>query len=132
MCDAFRFTSPDGPILIEFDTTNAAVLPIQRLNGEREKKLWGRRRREEGALPLGADVGHMLLDSGAWDGYRPRPVRIAPASFRTGSRRNTWHDLVGCYWILGVLVSIGDEERVYVVTVSTSDVTDGRTGHGSK
>lgn len=44
-----------------------------------------------------------------------------PASFRTGSDRHAWHDLVGCYWILGVLVSLSDEERVYIVTVSTPD-----------
>lgn len=123
MCDAFRFPSPGAPALIEFDNAGVPILPVERQDRRNEQLLWGRRTGEKGALPLGACVGHKLLEAGTWDGYRPQPVRIRPVSFRTAGVKSGWHDLVGSYWILGVLASQGDEERVYVVTVSTPEAS---------
>ncbi len=96
-----------------------AVLPVKNKQGEIQLIPWGRRKNQQGALPLG---GWARLDSiyaGRWDRYFPVPVKLPISQFMEKDVEGTshWFDITKGKWIQGLIARDNHEQRVYVVTV---------------
>jgi hypothetical protein len=81
---------------------------------------WGRRKEQDGHLPLG---GWARLDSiyaGRWDRWFPKPVKLPINSFmeKDIEGQSHWFDLVKGQWIQGLVARDGTEQRIYVVTIT--------------
>jgi hypothetical protein len=79
---------------------------------------WGRRDWEYGGLPATGGARQESIKSGKWDRYHPIPVKIHIKSFmeKDGDGIAHWFRLEPYAFVQGALVSLGEEQRVYVVT----------------
>ncbi len=96
-----------------------AVLSVKNKNGEIQLIPWGRRKHQQGALPLG---GWARLDSiyaGRWGRYFPVPVKLQISQFMENNVEGAsqWFDITKGKWIQGLIARDNHEQRVYVVTV---------------
>lgn len=118
MCGGVHFEHK-GEIFKSFFPNPKAQLPLLMRDGEITLMGWGRRKRQEGSLPV---TGWARLDSiyaGRWDKYFPKPVRIPVLRYmeKDFEGRNKWYDLLPSSCIQGLVAKEGNERRVYVVTV---------------
>ncbi len=96
-----------------------ACLPVKRNNNEIALLPWGRRKEQNGKLPMG---GWARLDSiyaGRWDRWFARPVKLPITSFmeKDIEGNSHWFDITEGKWIQGLVARAGYEQRVYVVTI---------------
>ena len=97
-----------------------AVLPVR----EKDKSIvllpWGRRKEQQGHLPMG---GWARLDSiyaGRWDKWFPVPVKIPIKQFMEKDIQGNshWFDITKGQFIQGLIARDKYEQRVYVVTIT--------------
>lgn len=95
-----------------------ALLPVKTKEGEVNFFPWGRRKKENGSLPLGGWVDQIALNENKWSQYFPRPVKIMVKKFLEADIENQpyWFDVTEGQWIQGVFLQEKTEKRVYVVT----------------
>lgn len=121
MCGGVKFTDSGKEQTVYFPQPRAE-LPLQLCSGDMEKISWGRRREEQGDLPIGGWARQDSIDKGVWEKYQPRPVQIMVHAFMEKDKNKVthWFDLSPGQHIQGLLATLNDERRVYVVTI-TSD-----------
>lgn len=98
-----------------------AQLPVRLKSGEFGLVSWGRRQHETGELPA---TGWARLDSvqdGKWSRYHPVSVRIVVDRFMEKDAEGAahWYPLESGLFIRGIVANLGEEVRVYVVTIPT-------------
>lgn len=119
MCGGVRYHFNGREQTVYFPQPNA-MLPVRRRDGSVSLVTWGRREGEEGRLP---QTGWARLDSlkaGKWDRFFPKPVLIVVDQYMEKDKQGKSHwftNITGNY-IQGCLVREGDEQRVYVVTIT--------------
>lgn len=117
MCGGVEYPIKGKDIRVYFPNPKA-MLPVQQ-DREIELMIWGRRRDQPGRLPPGGWARQESLDSGKWDKYFPRPVKIIVNRFmeKDKNRVSHWFDLTRGQWIQGLIANYKNEQRVYVVTI---------------
>ncbi len=86
---------------------------------------WGRRKEQEGKLPLGGWARLDSINAGKWEYVQPTPVKIAVDGFmeKDHNKDSHWFDLEEGQYIQGLVAHYNDEKRVYVVTVDPDPLT---------
>lgn len=120
MCGGVEYLWKGEQRKVYFPRPNAQ-LPIRLKSGDLDLVTWGRRENEPGRLPA---TGWARLDSvqdGKWSRYHPMSVRIMVDRFMEKDMDGVahWYDVKEGAFIRGLLTQIGDEMRVYVVTMPT-------------
>ena len=98
----------------------AARLPVRTRGGGTRLVAWGRRRQQEGTLPLGGWARLEAVTAGRWDRWFPRPVRIPLQGFTELDVEGREHvyELVRGQCVQGLLAcDAGRLLRVYIITV---------------
>lgn len=120
MCGGVYYIHDGEPHRVYFPNP-AALLPVA-VRGDNEPVLlpWGRRKKQPGILPQGGWARLESIYKGGWDRYFPRPVKIPVLSFmeKDNEGDSHWFDVTKGQWVQGLLAQIGDEYRVYVVTIT--------------
>lgn len=119
MCGGVYYTNKGQESRVYFPNPKA-VLPVI----EKDKSIvllpWGRRKEQQGNLPMG---GWARLDSiyaGRWDKWFPVPVKIAVTQFMEKDIEGSshWFDITKGQFIQGLIARDKYEQRVYVVTIT--------------
>lgn len=110
-----------------------ATLPVKKRDGSIALLAWGRRKQQKGQLPIGGWAHLASIHQGAWNQYFPKPVKIPALKFmeKDMMAQNQWFDVIEGLWIQGLAATKGQEQRVYVVTITPSreDATHNRWPH---
>ena len=118
MCVAVRFVFDEKPRQVRF-TQARARLPVLTRNWQVRLLPWGRRQQETSSLPLGGWARLQTIQSGRWDAWLPRPVKLPVDAFMetdmTG--RGHWFPVTRGQYIQGLVAKQSGEQRVYVVTL---------------
>lgn len=119
MCGGVYYQQGDELTRVYFPNPRA-TLPVSSKTGDAKQLPWGRRKTQAGQLPLG---GWARLDSiyaGRWDRWFPIPVKLPIASFMENDMEGNshWYDLTKGQVIQGLIATEGNEQRVYVVTIT--------------
>lgn len=87
--------------------------------GAEQLYLWGRREWEQGQLPATGWARLESIKSGKWDRLNPTPVKVCVTQFAERASKNIehWFKLTEGAYLQGALVKMGNEQRVYIVTV---------------
>lgn len=95
-----------------------ARLPVRKRDGNLEWVRWGKRREEICSFPEGGWARLSSIRDGRWAHFNPRPVQIVVDRFmeKDTAGQRYWFDLDEGEFIQGLLITINDESRVYVVT----------------
>lgn len=75
MCLAVRYHFDEKDREVRF-TQGSARLPVRAKTGDTVLIPWGRRKGESIALPMGGWARLTHLQSGRWDAYQPKSVKI--------------------------------------------------------
>ena len=96
-----------------------AELPVLQRTGRSILIPWGRRQKQSGHLPVGGWARLESIHAGRWDRWFPHPVKIPVLSFmeKDIEGNSHWFDLTKGHWLQGLYIALGDEHRVYVVTI---------------
>ncbi len=118
MCGGVYYSHQGQDVRVYFPNPKAQ-LPVRTKTGSVVLMPWGRRREQEGSLPMG---GWARLDSiyaGRWDRWHPVPVKLVAKSFMEKDLESNshWIDLTRGQWIQGLIARDNYEQRVYVVTI---------------
>lgn len=120
MCGAVYFNYGAETMRVYFPNPKA-MLPVIKDDGGIVLLPWGRRKQQNGNLPV---TGWARLDSiycGVWDKYLPIPVKIPALSFmeKDFEGNSHWYDLQKGQFIQGLVARAmnSNERRVYVVTL---------------
>jgi len=118
MCGGVYYIYNGEPHRVYFPNPNAQ-LPVQQRHDEPILFPWGRRQKQSGYLPLGGWARLESIQSGKWDRYFPKPVKIPVLSFMEKDLEGTshWFDVTKGQWIQGLIAQQGEEVRLYVVTI---------------
>ncbi len=118
MCGGVRYTIKEE-ILRVFFPNPYARLPVAMRDGNVSLLPWGRRKDQQGNLPLGGWARLESIDAGKWDYLQPRPVKIVIDAFmeKDHNKNSNWFNMESGTFIQGLYASRGDEARIYVVTV---------------
>jgi hypothetical protein len=119
MCRAVHYVHHGRERRVSF-TDAAARLPVRTRTGGTRLVAWGRRRHQEGTLPLGGWARIEAVTAGRWDRWFPRPVQIPLLGFTEQDLegRERSYELVRGQCLQGLLVCDDNRLlRVYVVTV---------------
>lgn len=118
MCVGVCYLKENKTIITHFAQAKA-LLPIKTKNKEIKLLPWGRRTGEHSQLPLGGWAALESVQSGKWDFYRPKPVKIVVTKFMEEDfeGRSLWFDVTAGYWLQGLLIQEALEQRVYIVTL---------------
>ena len=119
MCGGILYLNLGKLVRVYFPNPKA-TLPVRTKSGESILLPWGRRKEQRGVLPLG---GWARLDSiyaGRWDKWFPKPVKCPIASFmeKDIEGQSHWYDLNSDQYIQGLVAHSGNEQRIYIVTIS--------------
>ena len=121
-----RFSMPDAVMFhyqnkahTVYFSQSKAVLQVKLKNGETTLVAWGRRLRENSAMPLGGWAMHTSIQEGKWDYFMPKPVKLPIKKFmKIGYEGHIqWYEVIRGQWIQGVLLREENEYRVYIMTV---------------
>ena len=116
MCVAIKFKGKET----RWNSTGAALPVLDTATGEIKDYPWGRREwNEEGKLYPTGWARRESIEQGKWKRFHPIEVKIQAESFmeRDVDKNPHWIDLNDKQYIAGLLVSSGEEIRVYVITV---------------
>lgn len=97
-----------------------AVLPVR----EKDKSIvllpWGRRKEQQGHLPMGGWARLDSIYSGRWDKWFPIPVKIPIKQFMEKDilGNSHWFDITKGQFVQGLIARDKYEQRVYVVTIT--------------
>ena len=96
-----------------------AKLPVLSKDSQISLILWGRRKEQKGKLPMGGWARMDSINTGRWDRWIPKPVKIPVLSFmeKDHEGKSHWFDLVKGQWIQGLIAVEKQEQRLYVVTI---------------
>lgn len=96
-----------------------AALPVLKQDGQIILLPWGRRKKQTGQLPVTGWARIESIYSGKWDCFFPTPVKIPALSFmeKDFEGASHWYDLQRGQFIQGLVAKVGNERRVYVVTL---------------
>ena len=89
MCGGVRYTIKKETLRVYFPNPHAQ-LPILMKDGNISLLTWGRRKEQEGNLPLGGWERLDSINAGKWEYVQPTPVKIAANAFMEKSH---WFDL---------------------------------------
>ena len=98
----------------------SAKLPVKKKSGDIILLPWGRRKYEKGSLPLGGRALLTDIQSGYWNRWHPRAVKIYVNGFveRDIEGQIGWFDVTAGKWIQALLAKGKHERRLYVVTIT--------------
>ena len=80
MCGGVRYTIKKETLRVYFPNPQAQ-LPILMKDGNISLLPWGRRKEQEGNLPLGGWARLDSINAGKWEYAQPTPVKIAVDAF---------------------------------------------------
>lgn len=122
MCGGVRYHQ-DGQEQTVYFPNPKAVLPVLLKNGETKLITWGRRRGEEGQLPVTGWAKLESIEAHKWDRFNPHPAKIAVDSYmeKDAQGLSYWFDMEPGYYIQGLVASWNDETRIYVVTTPPTE-----------
>ena len=97
-----------------------ACLPTKKKDGTIELLPWGRRKTQQGKLPLGGWARLESIYEGRWDRWFPIPVKIQVSQFmeKDIEGNSHWFDITAGKWIQGLVARWDNERRIYVVTIT--------------
>lgn len=118
MCGGVHFSYGNEYMRVYFPNPQSR-LPVLMSDGSVTLFPWGRRHGQTGQLPI---TGWARLDSiysGKWERYFPKPVKIPALSFmeKDYEGNSHWYDMQKGQFIQGLIARLGNEHRVYVVTI---------------
>lgn len=120
MCGGIEYKDGSRILRIYFPNPKAA-LPVRRKSGDVTWLPWGRRETETVPMPQGGWAQLESIQAGKWEKYQPRPVLIPALRFmeKDDHRVSHWFEVPALEMIQGLVASVSDDSRVYVVTVQT-------------
>ncbi len=123
MCGGVCYEVDEKTIITYFPNPKA-LLPVRLKTGESLLMPWGRRKQQPGKLPLGGWAREESLQTGIWDKYFPKPVKISVIKFREKDIEGIshWFDVTHGQYIQGIIAQDDDERRIYVVTVASPPI----------
>lgn len=118
MCGGVQYIIKKETLKIYFPNPQAQ-LPIIMKDGNISLLPWGRRKEQEGHLPLGGWARLESINSGKWEYTQPIPIKIAVDAFMEKDRNKDshWFNLEENQFIQGLVAHYNNERRIYVVTV---------------
>ncbi len=118
MCTGVLYSIGNRDVRVLFPA-RTAMLPVVMRSGRVEQVAWGRRKHQQGQLPLGGWVRREAILAGNWDRFMPRPVKIPVHAFMETDYEGAehWYELTKGQWLQGLLAKEKDRYRVYVVTI---------------
>ena len=121
MCGGATFKFNGTEYRVYFPDPNAA-LPVRTADGDHQLVPWGRRREQQGSLPPGGWARLDSIRAGKWERWQPRPVKIDLDAFMEKDHhgKSHWFDLKDGEYIQGLVATMKDEMRLYVVTTEPS------------
>ena len=119
MCGGVQARVADKVWKIYFPNPKAA-LPVLQADGTIEWAPWGRRREQPSNLPATGWARQDSITAGKWARYRPRFVCISAERFmeKDANGVSHWFNLDPDQAIEALLLELGEERRVYVVTTT--------------
>ena len=126
MCAGVEIEGREKAARIYFPVTTA-MLPVLMKDGSVVNLPWGARREENAGndgrrrWPEGGWARLESIKSGRWNAYEPVAVKIPARGYmeKDNEGRSHWFKLESGEYIQGLVASIGEERRVYVVTIET-------------
>jgi putative SOS response-associated peptidase YedK len=126
MCAGVEIEGQEKAARIYFPVTTA-MLPVLMKDGSVVNLPWGARREENAGnggqrrWPEGGWARLESIKAGRWNAYEPVPVKIPARGYmeKDNEGRSHWFKLESGEYIQGLVASIGEERRVYVVTIET-------------
>lgn len=100
---------------------SAPALPVMLRSGEVLWLRWGERHGIASPWVAGPCARLDSIRSGKWDRFRPVPVKLPVQRYmeRNASNKPYWAKLQPGEYVQGLVATIGEEQRVYVVTDET-------------
>lgn len=122
MCRAVRFRFDERDWQVRFSQHNARLPLFNPRSKEIALFTWGRRPREISGLPNGGWARRVTIQSGRWDKFNPKPVRILLNAFMEMdvAGKEQWFEVTKGNFVQGLLATFEMEKRVYVVSLDTS------------
>lgn len=122
MCGGASYQDGDGKLWKVYFPSPKAALPIKMPDGSVEWIKWGKRKGE--AVKGFIQGGWARIDSirqGKWDCMNPKPTLLAVQAFmeKDAERNSHWIGIPEGKAIQGLLATLNDEIRLYVVTEET-------------
>ena len=120
MCHKVTFTHNNKESSTQFKS-KTSQLPIGLNNNKTMLVKWGRRKTEDGNLPISGWASLKSIESGKWDMYFPMSIKLMLSDFSVKNNVTKKYDkfsVVYGNFIQGLLARDGDEFRVYVVTIA--------------
>ena len=119
MCGGVYYQYQGQDIRVYFPNPKATLPVLTRKKGI-ALLPWGRRKEQNGNLPMG---GWARLDSiyaGRWDKWFPVPVKLYIQQFMEKDIQGSshWFDLTKGQYIQGLIARDKYEQRVYIVTIT--------------
>lgn len=116
---AGRYSATGKPIRVYFPTPKAA-LPVLQAGGRAEWITWGRRKEQPGHLPATGWARDDSITAGKWACYQPQTVDVMAERFmeKDEAKQSHWFDLTEGQTIEALLLELGEERRVYLVTTA--------------
>ena len=117
MCGGVRFKANGDELKIYFPNPKS-VMPVRLKDGSHELVAWGRRESQAGFMPKGGWARLDSIHAGKWSQYHPVPVKIDVEAFMEKDQDNVsqWYELKPGEFIQGLIATLGNERRLYVVT----------------
>ena len=122
MCAAVEIEGREKAARIYFPVATA-TLPVLMRDGIVINLPWGARREESNGgvrWPAGGWARLESVKSGRWKAYHPVPVKIPARGYmeKDAEGKSHWFRLQPGEYIQGLVATIGDERRIYVITVT--------------
>lgn len=116
---AGRYSATGKPIRVYFPNPKA-TLPVRQTDGTVEWITWGRRKEQPGQLPATGWARDDSITAGKWARYHPQPVQIVAERFmeKDEAKQSHWFDLAEGQTVEALLLVLGEERRVYIVTTT--------------
>ena len=126
MCAGVEIEGQEKAARVYFPVPTA-TLPVMMKDGSVANLRWGARNEELAAgdgwprWPKGGWARLESVKAGRWKALDPLPVKIPAKGYmeKDGEGRSHWFALEPGQYIQGLVARIGDERRVYVVTVAS-------------
>jgi hypothetical protein len=121
MCGGIEHVLAGKPAKVYFPNPSA-TLPVRQRNGNIAWLSWGRRKHENGGnLPPGSSAPLHTVRAGEWAQFNPRPVLIPASAYMEQDHqgRRHWFPLAHNMMIQGLVASVENAQRLYIVTIET-------------